>query len=111
MYFRAHAGHNGYLGADVNCLKPRVQSQASCVGAPEWVTKDLPSGLKLIALKSNQQTCLDRYGPGVDCIVSVWVRCFSKRTNWFCVYHCAMCTFCKSPHSCVYEVYDFLVLS
>jgi hypothetical protein len=57
---RWYIGHNGYIGSDVSCLKPQVQSQASCVGAPEWITKDLPSGLKLIALKSNQQTCLDR---------------------------------------------------
>lgn len=57
---RWYLGHNGYFGADVNCLKPQVQSQASCVGAPAWVIKDLPSGLKQIALKSNQKTCLDR---------------------------------------------------
>eukprot|EP00038_Savillea_parva_P009742 m.185560 g.185560 ORF g.185560 m.185560 type:complete len:748 (-) comp16477_c0_seq1:130-2373(-) len=55
-----YLGHNGYFGADVNCMRPQVQSQASCVGAPEWITKDLPGGLKLLALKSNQMTCLDR---------------------------------------------------
>jgi hypothetical protein len=63
---RWYLGHNGYFGADVNCLKPQVQSQASCVGAPLWITKDLPGGLKLIALKSNQMTCLDRTHTKLD---------------------------------------------
>lgn len=53
-------GHNGYLGADVNCLKTNIYSQSSCTAAPMWIAVSLSSGLTQFQLKSNRQSCLDR---------------------------------------------------
>ena len=44
----------------MNCIKANIQSQGSCTGAPKWIIKDLSSGLKLLALQSNPESCLDR---------------------------------------------------
>jgi len=53
-------GHNAYFGADVICLKANIEPMGSCVGAPAWVEKELSSGLKLLALRSNRNSCLER---------------------------------------------------